>query len=121
MKKILIVDDRLEIRKLVEITLSAEDYTIFQAKNGREAVKMAKSKKPDLIIMDIVMPGEIDGIEATRLIKNDPDTKHCKVIMLSGRGQKTDREKGLEAGAEDFFSKPFSPLNLIKKVESVLE
>ena len=121
MKKILIVDDQLQIRKLVEVTLSAEDYRIFQAKSGREAVKMAKEKRPDLIIMDIVMPGEIDGLEATRVIKNDPDTRHCKIIMLSGRGQKSDREKGLSAGAEDFFTKPFSPLSFIKKVESVLE
>ena len=120
MKKILIVDDQLQIRNLVEVTLGVENYSIFQAKNGQEAVKMAKTNKPDLIIMDIVMPGEIDGIEATRIIKNDPETNHCKIIILSGKGQKNDREKGLKAGAEVYFTKPFSPLNLIKKVETVL-
>jgi CheY-like chemotaxis protein len=121
MKKILIVDDQIQIRKLVEVTLGANDYSIFQATNGQEAIKIAKSKRPDLIIMDIMMPGGIDGIEATKIIKNDPDTNHCKIIILSGRGLKADRERGLDAGAEDYISKPFSPLHLIKKVESVLE
>ena len=120
MKKILIVDDKLQIRDLVEVTLGVENYSIFQAKNGQEAVKMAKSKKPDLIIMDIIMPGKLDGIEATRIIKNDPETKHCKIIILSGQSQKADREEGLKADAEGYFTKPFSPLNLIKKVETVL-
>ena len=72
MKKILIVDDRLEVRRLVEITLSVENYRIIQAESGREAINIVKAEKPDLIIMDISMPGEIDGLEATRILKNDP-------------------------------------------------
>ncbi|MCK5195614.1 MAG: response regulator, partial [Desulfobulbaceae bacterium] len=62
----------------------------------------------------------IDGLEATRVLKNDPETKGCQIIMLTGKGQQDDQEKGLKAGADDYFSKPFSPLELIKKVEEVL-
>ena len=117
MKKILIVDDRLEVRELVEVTLRVKDYQILQASSGEVALEMVKTEKPDLILMDIMMPGGMDGLEATRIIKNDPDTKNCSVIMLTAKGQKIDREKGLEAGADDYFVKPFSPLDLIKKVE----
>ncbi len=121
MKKILIADDRAEVRELVEITLRAEDYQILQAKNGQQSIDVTRKEKPDLIIMDIMMPGEIDGIEATRILKNDPVTKGSIIIMLTSKGQKEDIKKGYEAGAEDYFVKPFSPLDLIKKVEEVLE
>ena len=121
MKKILIVDDRLEVRELVEVTLRVKDYRILQASSGEEALEMVQSEKPDLILMDIMMPGGMDGLEATRILKNDPSTKDCTIIILTAKGQKTDREKGLEAGADDYFVKPFSPLDLIKKVEEVLE
>ena len=69
---------------------------------------------------DIMMPEGMDGLEATRILKNDPETKDCPIIMLTGKGQKTDIKIGLEAGADDYFVKPFSPLGLIKKVEQVL-
>ena len=121
MKKILIVDDRQEVRELVEVTLRAGDYQIFQAESGESAVEVARAEKPDLIIMDIMMPGGIDGIEATRILKNDPRTKECPVIMLTGKGQEDDKEEGFEAGADDYFVKPFSPLELLKKVEEFLE
>jgi two-component system, OmpR family, phosphate regulon response regulator PhoB len=120
MKKILIVDDHEEIRKLVEITLRVEDYQILQAKNGEEAIKIEKAEKPDLIIMDVMMPGKIDGIEATRILKNDTDAKVCPIIMLTAKGEEEDVNKGLNVGADDYFTKPFSPLELIKKVEEVL-
>ena len=120
MKKLLIVDDHEEIRKLVEITLSVEDYKILQAKNGEEAIKIQKAEKPDMIIMDVVMPGKIDGIEATRRLKNDPEANVCPIIMLTAKDEEEDIKKGLDAGADDYFTKPFSPLELIKKVEEVL-
>jgi two-component system, OmpR family, phosphate regulon response regulator PhoB len=120
MKKILIVDDQVEVRELVEVTLRTEDFQIFQAKSGEEAIEIAKSEKPKLIIMDIMMPGGMDGLEATRIIKNDPETKDCTVVMLTAKGQQADREVGLKAGASDYFAKPFSPLDLMKKVDEVL-
>ena len=120
MKKILIVDDQLEVRELVEVTMRVGDYQILKAKSGEEAIEIVKAEKPDLIIMDIMMPGGMDGLEATRILKNDQETKDCKVIMLTAKGQHVDKEKGMEAGADDYFIKPFSPLELIKKVEELI-
>ena len=115
MKKILIVDDDVGIRELVDTTLKSDDYQIFQAESGEQAIELARAEKPDLIIMDIMMPGDIDGFEATRILKNDPETKSSAIIILSGKGQETEREKGFAAGADDYFTKPFSPLALIKR------
>ena len=120
MKKILIVDDQVEVRDLVEVTLRSGDYQVFQAESGEEAIEIARAEKADLIIMDIMMPGGMDGLEATRALKNDPETKDCTIIMLTAKGQKADREKGFEVGADDYFVKPFSPLELIKKTEEIL-
>ena len=120
MKKILIVDDQLEVRELVEVTLRVGNYQILKAKSGEEAIEIAKAEKPVLIIMDIMMPGGMDGLEATRILKNDPETKDCKIIILTAKGQQSDIEKGFAAGADDYFTKPFSPLELIKKVEAFL-
>lgn len=120
MKRILIVDDQVEVRELVEVTLRSDDYQVFQAKSGEEAIEIARSVKPDLIIMDIMMPGGMDGLEATRALKNDPETKGSIIIMLTAKGQEADKKIGLHAGADDYFAKPFSPLELIEKVEEVL-
>lgn len=120
MKKILIVDDQAEVRELVEVTLRVDDYQIFQAKSGDEAIKLAKAEKPDLIIMDVMMPGGMDGLETTRILKNDLETKGCQVIMLTAKGQQDNQIEGFKAGADNYFSKPFSPLELIKKVEEIL-
>ncbi|MFC1537725.1 response regulator [Gemmatimonadota bacterium] len=117
MKKILIVDDQLEVRELVEVTLRTGDYVILKAENGDQAIEVARSEKPDLILMDIMMPGGMDGLEATRIIKESPEIKDCVIIMLTAKGQQADRRKGLEAGATEYFSKPFSPLELIRTVE----
>ena len=120
MKKILIVDDEEKIRRLVEVTLMSDDHRVLEAENGKEAIEIAKAEKPELIIMDIMMPGGMDGLEATRLLKNDPETKDCYILILTAMGQQTDRKKGFEVGADDYFAKPFSPLDLLKKVEEVL-
>jgi CheY-like chemotaxis protein len=121
MKKILIVDDQIEIRDLVEVTFRVGDYQILKAKSGEEAIEMVQVERPDLILMDITMPGGIDGLEVTTVIRNDPRTRDCKIIILTAKGQESDRRKGLEAGADDYFTKPFSPLELIIKVEEVLD
>ena len=121
MNKILIVDDQPEVRELVEITLRSKNFQILQAMNGENAINIARKEKPDLIIMDIMMPGKIDGIEATRILKNDPETKEILIIILTAKGQAGDVEKGYKAGADDYFIKPFSPLDLIKKIDEVFE
>ena len=119
MKKILIADDRQEIRELVFMTLARETYEIIQATNGREAVELAKKHDPDLILMDVMMP-EMDGIEATRVLKKDPVTHDTRIVMLTARGQQTDLENGQKAGVDDYIVKPFSPLDLIGKIRKIL-
>ncbi len=120
MKKILIVDDQLEVRELVEVTLRVEDYRILQAASGEKAIEIAKTEKPDLIIMDVMMPGGMDGLEATKIIKNDQETKSSTIVVLTAKGQLVDKQKGYEAGADAYFTKPFSPLELIRKVDEIL-
>ena len=119
MKKVLIVDDCKEIRQLVTTTLDLGEFKVYEANNGFKAIEMAQKHLPDLIIMDIIMPGSVDGIEATRRIKTNPVTKNCQIIMLTG--SHIDRRKeSKKAGAIDVFTKPFSPLDLIAKVEHIL-
>jgi DNA-binding response OmpR family regulator len=121
MKNILIVDDQSEVRELVEVTLGgAADYNIIKAENGQKAVEIAKNEKLDLIIMDVMMPFENDGLNATRAIRQELNNNDVKIIMLTAKGQEIDRKKGYEAGANEYFTKPFSPLDLITKVEEIL-
>ncbi|HTY26510.1 MAG TPA: response regulator [Desulfomonilaceae bacterium] len=120
-KKILIVDDERDIRDLVEATLLRSDHVVFKADSGEKAIEIARSEKPHLILMDIMMPGTIDGLEATRILKRDPATRYCTIIILSAKAQISDREKGIEAGADGYFGKPFSPLELLRKVDQVLD
>ena len=119
-KKILIVDDVQDVRDLVERTLRRDDWEILAAQSGEEAVSLARREKPDLIMMDIMMPGKIDGLEATRILKSDPQTRNCVVIMLTAKGQQTDIDIAAKAGADDYFVKPFSPLQLLQKVDDIL-
>jgi two-component system phosphate regulon response regulator PhoB len=121
MKKVLIVDDEPEVRRLVEVTLRSGDYEILQAEDAEKAIEIASIEMPDLIIMDVMMPGDMDGFEATRVLKNNPETKAITIVMLTARGQEADKEKGSEAGADDYFIKPFSPLELIQEVEGCLD
>jgi DNA-binding response OmpR family regulator len=120
MKKILIVDDRAEVRELVEVTLRSSEYISLQAESGEKAIEIAKAERPHLIIMDIMMPGGMDGLETTRILKGDPETRESVIIMLTAKGQEIEREEGFKAGADDYFVKPFSPLDLIRKVDEVL-
>ena len=121
MKKILIVDDHKDIRNLVENTLKSDRFVFLQAEKGEEAIDIALKIKPDLILMDIMMSEGIDGLEATRRLKRNPETKDSFIIMLSAKGKKEDYKNGFEAGADDYFEKPFSPLRLMNKVEEVLK
>ena len=121
MKKILIVDDQREIRELVAATLRIGPYQIFQAANGPEALDLAQRERPDLILLDVMMQvGGMDGFEACRRIKTDLETSNSFVMILTARGQKSDLEQGYAAGANDYFTKPFSPLELMAKVDEVM-
>ncbi len=118
MKKILLVDDKAEVRELVKVTLDGSDYEFISAVNGLEAIEKATALKPDLILLDIMMP-EMDGFEACRRIKENPKTKDIPIIILTAKGQDEDVKKGLDSGALDYFVKPFSPLDLLKKIDEI--
>jgi len=121
MKKILIVDDQAEVRELVEVTLRIGDYQILQASNADEALAVARSEHPDLMLLDVMMPNSsIDGFEVCRRLKADPNTRGINIVMVTARGQEKDLETGRLAGADDYFTKPFSPLQLMNKVEELL-
>lgn len=121
MKKILIVDDQVEVRELVEVTLRIGDFKILQAENGPKALEIARVEKPELILLDVMMPeGGLDGFEVCEQLKKDPETAGLTIIMLTAKGQDVDKERGKQVGADDYFTKPFSPLELMNKVEEVL-
>ena len=119
MKKILIADDKLEVVELLRATLEGEDYRIISASDGKEALEKIGKEKPDLVLLDIVMP-KMDGFEVLSEVKRDPKTKEIPVIMLTAKGQKGDEEKGRRLGAEGYVIKPFSPSHLLRKIEEVL-
>jgi DNA-binding response OmpR family regulator len=121
MKKILIVDDQLEVRELVSVTLEIGPYTILTAENGNQALEIARAEMPDLILLDVMMPNGPDGLEVCSELKNDPNTQSLYIIMLTSKGQEWDVKAGYDSGADDYFIKPFSPLDLMNKVEEVLE
>lgn len=113
---ILVVDDEPEIVKLVRAYLEAAGYRVVTAKDGREALVVTRHEKPDLIILDLTMP-EMDGLEFTRRLRQEKDTP---VIMLTARVEETDRIIGLELGADDYVTKPFSPREIVARVRAVL-
>lgn len=119
MKKILIVDDEEKVRKLVEVTLSVGDVEILHASNGEEALAKAREGKPDIILLDIMMSGPVDGYDVCRSLKQDARTKGIYIIMLTAKGQQADRERGLALGADDYFVKPFSPMELMDKIDNI--
>lgn len=120
MKKILLADDEPAVRRLVTATLADESrYQILEAGDGVEALNIARAERPALLLLDVNMP-ELDGFEVCRALKADPATRDIVVVMLTALAQPTDRERGLAAGADGFFTKPFSPLALLEKVEEVL-
>ncbi len=119
MKKILIADDRSEVVELVKVTLEGEGYLTIDASDGREALEKIRKEKPDLILLDIVMP-KMDGFEVLSELKNDSQTEDTPVIMLTAQGQKLDQEKGKELGATGYIIKPFSPSALLERIEEIL-
>lgn len=115
--RILIVDDNRNLRKLVRMTLSYLDAEIFEAINADEALQLLAKECPHIVILDVMMPGDIDGIEVCKKIKGSIEMEWMHVIMLSAKGQEKDIQKGLSALCDAYLVKPFSPLELIAEVE----
>lgn len=119
MQRLLIVDDEDGIRSLVRMTLDSGAFEILEAREGRHALELAHRHRPDLVLLDVMLP-DISGIEICRQIKADPLTASTSVVMLTAKAQPSDIGDAKEAGADDYFTKPFSPIALMRKVESVL-
>ncbi len=120
MAKLLVADDLVPIRQMVRITLSTQGWTIVEAKNGNEALELVRSEKPDLVLLDVDMGPGPNGFDVCRQIKADVATKDIPVVMLTAKAQESDRQNGLGAGADDYFTKPFSPVALLAKVTEIL-
>jgi two-component system alkaline phosphatase synthesis response regulator PhoP len=117
--KILVVDDEVYILHILDFILGAESYDVVTATNGEQALQKVREEKPDLVILDIMMP-KLDGYETCRMIKNDPATKGIPVILLTAKGREVDQKLGREVGANDYMTKPFSPSKLIERVQAIL-
>ena len=120
MKTILVVDDHAVVRKLVQVTFDMDPYRVLETDNGSDALEMARQHRPDVILLDISLPGGPDGLEVCRRLKADEATRNSIIIMLSARTFKHEIEAGYAAGADDYVVKPFSPDALIAKVSALL-
>jgi len=120
-KRILITEDQTDICKLIRMTLEFGDFEIHEANDGESGLNMARAIQPDLMLLDVMMPGLLDGYQVCQRIKQDPTLAHIKVILLTARGQAADIAMGEAAGADAYLIKPFSPLELIDRVEKMVE
>jgi two-component system cell cycle response regulator len=118
--RILVVDDLEANRRLLQARLAADYYDVLLAQRGEEAVQMARREKPDLILLDVMMPGGIDGYEACRRLKAQPETRHIPVIILTTLDDRDNKVRGLQAGAEEFLTKPIDEVQLMARVKSLL-
>lgn len=118
--RILIVDDHPELRKLVRMTLEFEDYALDEAQDGASALEAVARHCPEVVILDVMMPGDLSGYDVCARIKSDARTHDTKVILLTARGQQADLARGREAGADHYLVKPFSPLELLDSVSAAL-
>jgi CheY-like chemotaxis protein len=120
LRTVLIADDESSIRLLVHATIESDDYTVVEAADGAQAWALAQELKPSLVLLDVQMPGQ-SGLEVLRSIKADPSLQATRVILLTSKAQERDIEVGLIAGADFYLTKPFSPLDLLTRVEEALE
>lgn len=114
MKKVLIVEDHADIRKLLHMTMEFEDFEIHEAASGAVGLEMARALAPDMVLLDVMMPGPLSGLEVCRAIKANPALRHTKVVMLTARGQAEDRRNGMQAGADEYLVKPFSTIEVLE-------
>lgn len=118
-RTILLVDDDAALRRLVEVTLSDDEYVILHAASGAEALATARAHRPDLLLLDVHMPGTPDGLEVCRQLKADPALAHTAIIMLTATRDEELQQRALAYGATDYIVKPFSPLMLLHRLETL--
>jgi len=119
-KKILAVDDEPNILMSIEFILEMEGYEVYTAHDGDEALEVARRVRPDVILLDINMPRK-DGYEVCRILREQADMAGTKVIMLTAKGQTLEKKKGLEVGADEYVTKPFSAVDLLQKIRACIE
>ncbi len=117
--RILVVDDEIYIVHILDFSLGMEGYEVITALDGELALEKARAEKPDLIVLDIMMP-KLDGYETCKRLKADATTKDIPVILLSAKGRNVDQKVGFEVGADDYITKPFSPRKLVERINSIL-
>jgi DNA-binding response OmpR family regulator len=117
--KILVVDDEIYIVHILDFSLGMEGYEVITALDGEQALERMKKDRPDLIVLDIMMP-KLDGYEVCKAIKSSPDTRHIPVILLSAKGRNVDQKMGYDVGADDYITKPFSPRKLVERINQLL-
>ena len=118
-ERILVVEDEKDILELVRYNLARENYQVFCAASGEEALRIIASQPLDLIVLDLMLP-EMDGLEVTRRLKNNPRTQNIFIVMLTAKGSEADIVTGLELGADDYITKPFSPRVLLARIKAVI-
>lgn len=116
---VLVVDDERDIVELLRYNLTQAGYRVVSAADGRQALDLARSARPDLIVLDLMLPG-VPGTEVARILKQDEKTRPIPIIMLTARGEEVDRVVGFELGADDYVVKPFSPRELVLRVQAIL-
>jgi len=117
--KILVVDDEIYIVHILDFSLGMEGYEVVTALDGEQALHKVKSDKPDLVVLDIMMP-KLDGYETCKILKTDPETKNIPVILLSAKGRNVDQKMGFQVGADDYITKPVSPRKLVERINMIL-
>jgi CheY-like chemotaxis protein len=118
-KKILVVDDNPDIRRLLRLSLE-KPYVVIEGDDGNAALRLAEQHRPSLILLDIMMPGAMDGLQVLEALKKSPELRHIPVAILTARGQTSDFEFGMQKGADAYFIKPFSPLLLLQWITKKL-
>jgi two-component system alkaline phosphatase synthesis response regulator PhoP len=118
-KKILVVEDEPDIRKLVHYNLAQERFQVIEAEDGEKALKILQREKPHLIVLDLMLPG-LSGLELCRNLRERPETARIPILMLTAKASEADRIVGLEMGADDYLTKPFSPREMVARVKAIL-
>ncbi len=116
---VLVVDDEPFICRSLSFVLRREKFVVFEARNGEEALAAIREHRPELVFLDVMMP-KLNGFEVTERVKADPELRHTKIILLTGKGQDADRTAGVAAGADDYLTKPFSPSRIVHRVREIL-
>ena len=119
-KKILVIEDDPSSMRLTHYILEHKGYKVLMAQNGLEGLRKARSEKPDVIILDVMLPG-IDGFEVCHHLRADPQTAQVRILMLSAKAREADKDSGLKVGADDYIIKPAAPSEILSRVENLLE